>query len=118
MKIEQRKILVTQNVYVACDGTVFADIDTCGEYEVQLLEEELDMYTIHRARTTRADECFYAKLDTADKVSKFMTALEHYGIDTDGLKQPGIYMYTGRHRDDTWVNLTSVMADLEGSENV
>jgi hypothetical protein len=117
MKIEQRKITINQDVYVATDGTVFADKYECQEYETKKLEKELDMYGADYTKCDSLNTCIYVKLITRDQISRFTTACGHYDISTDGVKGPGIYMYNGRLRG-AWINLTEVVNKLNGKRTI
>ena len=117
MKIEQRKITVVQDVYIAVDGTVFADKYECEEYETKLIEKELTLYGSDFSKTDSIDTCIYARLDTEDLVEKFLIGCNYYGISSAGVTRPGIYMYTGRHYSETWMNLSEIMAKLEENKN-
>lgn len=117
MKIEQRKLMVNQDVYVAQDGTVFADRYTCEEYEAKVAGRILEMYGSDFSRCDNLGCCTYVRLNTPDDISKFLAGCEYYGIHTTGIEKAGLYMCTGR-LSHNWVNLTEVISKVNGTRLV
>lgn len=114
MKIETRKVMIEQDVYIAEDGTEFEDQDDCEAYETRLIGKRLKMYTHSHIRTDRTEHCWYAKLDTQEEANDFITLCKFEGITALGVQGPGVYMYTeGTYGNgkDAWTNL-SVLVDI------
>lgn len=117
MKIEQRKIMLNQEVYVANDGTRFPDKYACQEYEAKLAGKTLEMYGSDFTKCDNLTCCTYVRLSTREEILKLIAGCEYYGISTSGIEGPGIYMCTGRLTHN-WVNITEVMCMVNGTRLV
>lgn len=116
MKIETRKVTVEQEVYIAEDGTEFEDEDDCEAYENTCIGENLQMYSYKLIKTTSAGCVRYAKLDTPEQVSNFITLCKAACVSIIGIEDPGIYIYTeGTYgdRETAWINVSRAIKIME-----
>lgn len=120
MTIDTRKVLVEKDVYIAEDGTEFDDADDCEAYETRLIGKRLNLYTQSHMRTDNIENCWYAKLDTPEEASDFITLCKFDGITALGVKGPGLYMYTEGtygHGKDAWTNLLEIIEKFNGGNS-
>jgi hypothetical protein len=114
MKVETREITITKEMYIADDGTEFHNEDACKQYEFDLLESKLALYNESYDKST-LEACTYAKLSTYVDVENMHKACEYSGITSEGIRGPGIYMYTNQFANpDFWVNITEAVAAING----
>ena len=113
MKIETREMTVQQQVYVANDGAEFVSEEECVDYEFRLLEESLKLYDSKYNKVDNVDSCYCADLTTEADVKSFMRACITYGITTEGIDEPGIYIYCSY---DNWVNIDKVISHIRGEK--
>ena len=110
MKTETRVVTIEQEVYIAFDGTEFTCEDDCEGYEYKLLEKRLQCYD-HNCAKCGFDICTYVKLVTEEDVNNLIEVCNYCSIKTDGIKEPGILMYT---HDGKWLDITRVVANIYG----
>ena len=97
-----------KTVYVARDGKEFPDKASCLSYERALIEKSLKMWDCRLEKTDNIGACQYVRLDTEEDVLAMMFVCEQYGIKTDGIKNPGGYVYLTLH--GCWLNLNELIA--------
>lgn len=112
MKIEKREVVVTKEVFVAVDGTVFDDREDCMEHEYRINEAKCAFYDRDFKKST-LDECEYARLDTEEDVKLMISLCAFQGITAKGLVYPGVYIYS-YDRGDCWVNMTEAIKRICG----
>lgn len=116
MKVEQREVVVTKEVFIAVDGTTFDDEDDCLEHEYFINEAKLALYD-HKFEKSTLDSCSYVRLDTEEDVELMRSLCEYQGLTDRGIIEPGIYMYMG-HYTERWINISEVIMRIRGgSEN-
>lgn len=116
MRTEIRKVTVEHKVYIAEDGKVFDNEDSCELYEMQLLEKRFKMYDIDVSEVSDIESCFYVKLDTQEDVDAFKTCGDYNDMIIAGLQGPGVYFYN--ENDYEWINLTKIMSKLEAKNEL
>lgn len=107
MKIETRKVLVEQEVYIASDGTEFDDESECEAYELQIVEKQMLFFDSKFKRTT-VRHCMYAVLRTDEEVKQIKRMCELWRFVDKGLDKTGVYYWA-----DCWINLSEIMENIE-----
>lgn len=117
MRTETREVTVEKEIYIAEDGTEFDDKDECEEYEMQYAEEALKLYDDNGAPCENLDSCVYANLDTWVAVETLLNVCKYYGIDTSGIKEPGLYTCVYGIGNNSWCNLSEMIRRIKESED-
>ena len=115
MRIEKREITTTVDVYIASDGREFIDEDECEAHECDLDMGKLTFYDADLDETD-FDNCMYVKLRSHEDVSMLKDICSFTGIDSRGLKEPGVYIFDGYSRDYSWLNISDVVSKIMGGK--
>lgn len=116
MKTKTKLVTVEQTIYVAKDGKEFADEDDCLKYENSCIGENLQMYSYTLLKTYNVGCCRYAKIDTPEQVTDFITLCRYHGVSIRGIEAPGIYIYvegTYGDRETAWINVSRAIEIME-----
>lgn len=120
MKSEMRKITVEQEVFIAFDGTEFTDKDDCTDYETGLRLQRFQMLDYDFRPCDSIDDCHFVNIKTADEANEFIDLCNLEGFSSEGIDEPGVYMYTygnyGRRSRD-WTNLSEIIKKFDERED-
>lgn len=119
MKVEQRERTITEEIYIADDGTEFDDEDDCLEHERKCALGKIKMYDQNLEETNSLEECHCVNLNTWVALNDFVKACKDQ-FNTKGLERPGIYIYTEgtySNRDKAWTNISEIMKEVNGGND-
>ena len=99
--------------YISNDGTEFDNEEACSSYELEKQLSFITMYDRERNPVSSPYNCRFVNLIDENSVSSFRNVLLERGLVIDGLKKPGVYMWS---YDTKWLNLDEVMIDIRGGK--
>ena len=112
MRIEEREVTVKKTVYIADDGQEFVCEDDCLDHEFDIMVKFLDGYCYDKTfNKTSVEDCVFAYLPSGELVKIFVEACDGYGLVSDGVDKPGIYMYSDFSA--TWVNMDDIVSRFD-----
>lgn len=120
MRVETRKVIIKEEVYIAEDGTEFDDKEECETHELLKKGEELLMIDYRGYDTDNLDDCWAVNLRSLSEVKTFVDLCKYSDISSKGVDGTGMYIYTeGTYggRNNAWTNISQIVKDLNGGND-
>lgn len=112
MEVKHKEVVITKDIFVACDGTEFENEDDCIDYEFNIRSQKLACYNEDFKRVD-LDSCDYVAAVDDELLGLFLEICDHKGYCSKGIDGVGLYKYIAEC--DYWLNISQIMTDFEAA---